>query len=148
MNMSISHNDEFESIADRLRQIRRDRRLSQEAFATQLEIPVRTYMTWERGEAKVPISIVRKLNLDFAIDLGWLVYGGADENGQRGFTDWSRFKSLAASVEEIVRSLSLRPLAAVELLEIVKSIYDGPAQYDERALIVVRESLAKRGGNI
>lgn len=63
------------SYGQRLNEIRKSLRLSQEEMAQKLCIAPRTYAAYERDENKPPLNLLHMLHLNFDIDLNWFVTG-------------------------------------------------------------------------
>ena len=69
--------------AERLRQIRTQNGLSQEAFALKLGISRSAYQYYERGEREAPMYVCAALADSFDIDPMWLMF----EDGERRVLD-------------------------------------------------------------
>jgi len=61
------------SIADRLRKIRRDQRLSQDAFAALLDVKSTTYGAWETGRNSPDhlVALARRVELVTGVPAAW-----------------------------------------------------------------------------
>lgn len=60
---------------NRLKEIRKSLRYTQEEMATHLEIPYRTYTSYERGENKPSYSMLNDLCKKENVNLNWFVTG-------------------------------------------------------------------------
>lgn len=59
----------------RIFDVRKQLRLSQSAIATALNIPLRSYQNYERGEREAPITLIRSLYEKFNICPLWIITG-------------------------------------------------------------------------
>lgn len=63
------------TIADRLRRVRRETGLTQDAFADRLQIKVQRYAAWESGRNQPPatdfVTVAKRIELAFGIAAEW-----------------------------------------------------------------------------
>jgi transcriptional regulator with XRE-family HTH domain len=77
----------------RLKEIRKQLNMSQEEMALKLGLAPRTYAAYERNENKPTLSMLDMLNLNFDVNLNWLVsnkgemFNSAPENISSDFKD-------------------------------------------------------------
>jgi transcriptional regulator with XRE-family HTH domain len=85
------------TLADRLRRIRRDTGMTQEAFAETLEIGSQRYSAWEAGRNKPPmdefIGVAKRIELAFGVPAEWTlglgVRGPEHPGGESATMDWT-----------------------------------------------------------
>lgn len=77
----------------RLKEIRKQLNMSQEEMALKLGLAPRTYAAYERNENKPTLSMLDMLNLNFDVNLNWLVsnkgemFNSTPENISSDFKD-------------------------------------------------------------
>ena len=71
-------------IGARLKKTRLSGQLSQEAFATALNVALRAYQNYERGEREIPATLIVALHLHFHVDPIWLLTGVSRRAGKTG----------------------------------------------------------------
>lgn len=69
----------LQGIASRLEEVRKEKGLSQEAFAKRLGISRSAYQHYSRGKHEIPTTILVKLLIYFEVDPYWIIEG--DERG-------------------------------------------------------------------
>lgn len=65
----------IQEIAGRLLKIRKINRLNQKEFAQMLEISLRAYQNYERGENEISAGCILALRSNFGINANWLLTG-------------------------------------------------------------------------
>lgn len=78
----------------------------QNDFAKEMNIPLRTYQTYEQGKVKgIPHTFIEKLNQKYGISLIWLFKGEGYmyENDQENMTDSSIIKEINSSLQVLPR---------------------------------------------
>lgn len=79
--------------------------MTQDAFATRLGVPKRTYLGWERGETQPPINLLSSLKLEFGIDIDWFLLGPdpVPRLSGRGI-DWDRLAHIQEKLAGYAKS--------------------------------------------
>ncbi len=115
-------------IRERIRDIREQKKYSQEYVATQLGVDPNTYGRWERGETKLEVETLIKIAKVFEVGLADLVEGNGDQifniknnqtvNGNVTNSDASEVKDL------YVKLLAEKDKAIQRLEEEIKFLRD------------------------
>lgn len=63
---------------NRLKELRKAKKLSQKEMALELHTPLRTYQRWENGESQIKPDKAKKLADHFGVSVGYLL--GYDDN--------------------------------------------------------------------
>jgi len=71
----LALDDILVGVAARIEQIRKDRGLSQSAFAKQLGVSRSAYQHYCRGTHEIPSSLLGKLHVEHGVDPYWLLTG-------------------------------------------------------------------------
>lgn len=78
--------------ADRLRELRKKTRLTQEEAAKKLDIARTTYSGYERGTSEPDFNTLNKLSEFYEVDLNWLITGrerGMDPEVEQMIEDYA-----------------------------------------------------------
>lgn len=111
---NIASTNENVTIGRRLATLRQKLGFSQRDFAEKLEVSLRAYQNYERGEREIPAGLIRALYEVFRVQPVWLLLGGDDPLRDRGEIDPTLAEAIAwefgAAVEEVrSRDLVLFP---------------------------------------
>lgn len=137
-----------QGIARRLEAIRRRFGLNQTAFAQRLGFARRTYLSWERGDAEPPVTLLEALKKEFDVDPFWLLQGPGDMVVSHGASiDWNRMHRLHTEIAELMRDLGLAPSPA-QVSELVRGVFELFPDEEATAIQRLRSTLgALRGAN-
>jgi len=72
-------------LSERLKEIRKELRLTQDEFANSLGLKIRTYASYERAENEPPYSMLVKLCETYNINANWLLCGMSNMFNQKPF---------------------------------------------------------------
>lgn len=123
-------------IPKRLLQIRSESGLTQDAFASRLGYPKRTYLGWERGETAPPIGLLVALKRAFKIDPAWVLEGDAVGPRQGAEQVAEEAWRAALAVEEGCRRARVA-IPRERLLIVIRAVYysaQGRDAVDERVV--------------
>ncbi|MGP0009065.1 MAG: helix-turn-helix domain-containing protein [Methylocella sp.] len=56
--------------------VRLSKNMNQTNFAKRLGLSLRGYRNYERGDREMPAGVLRRLYLEFKVDLVWMLCGG------------------------------------------------------------------------
>jgi transcriptional regulator with XRE-family HTH domain len=141
MKLHVISTEPKESIGQKLAELRGQLGFTQAEFASRIGCGLRTYISWERGTANPPISVLRVLSADFRVDANWLLgIAGQPLDAARTLFDWKRFRSLVSEVSLITKHLNLK-YPAEAIMDLVKPIFDGPREHDREALRILTTHL-------
>lgn len=121
---------EKKGVGERLEELRKMLNMTQQEFATKLNIPQRTYSNYENETNKVPIEILQTISAKFHVNLHWLLTG----EGEMYLKPWKLGETkLGEGYLSEQASENLPPLTVEEtrLLEEIKK--------DEKLLYILRE---------
>lgn len=76
----MSSNFEDVNVGERLLSVRIGESLSQKIFADSLEINLRTYQNYERGERPISKDVICTLKSKYDIDPAWLLFGDNEDS--------------------------------------------------------------------
>lgn len=79
--MGMTKDLDTRAIAERLKQVRAEHRLSQTEAAALLSVPFRTYQGYEGGERDVSASFLDNLNRAFGVNPIWMLRGEGYKKG-------------------------------------------------------------------
>jgi transcriptional regulator with XRE-family HTH domain len=66
---------ELKMINEKLKLIRKELQLNQKEFSQRLDIPIRTYQEYEKGNMKIPHTFLESLSEQFKINANWILTG-------------------------------------------------------------------------
>jgi transcriptional regulator with XRE-family HTH domain len=73
--LMASRDPKLEGQGGRIRQLRKHKRVSQEAVAQAVGVTLRAYQSWERGEGEIRHDNLRRLAEHFAVSEDYIEYG-------------------------------------------------------------------------
>lgn len=112
------------SLGKRIRAVRKQARLSQEAFGSMFGYTRHSVIAWEAGSAEPPLSLLSKLRDLLDVDPEWVLLG-EDETPKShyGPADWARFDRLVADVRKVCIGVGLE-LPAERHQALARVLYD------------------------
>jgi transcriptional regulator with XRE-family HTH domain len=129
-----------ESIANRIAVVRRESTLSQAEFARRLGYPLRTYLSWERDEARPPVELLRRVYVHFKVDAAWLLTGDGNMASGPDIRDYDRLEGVLKAVADIAMRLGHK-VKIEGLVRLARPILDTPRDHQATALAQLEVAL-------
>jgi transcriptional regulator with XRE-family HTH domain len=71
--------DKMDKLCDRVKFLRIKHGLTQPALASKIEVPMRTYLRYERGERDFPLNVIESISKALDVRLENMLYGNEDD---------------------------------------------------------------------
>lgn len=109
----VTRNEElfFKALGTRIAELRKEQGLSQQALADQLGIPQQTFAHYEVGRARMPVSLLPQLALQFGVGVDELL-GLRNGTGKRGPTP--KFQKQLERIAQLPRA---KQRVVIEMLD-------------------------------
>lgn len=121
-----------QSIGKVLLDLRRKRSLTQAAFATKLDVPKSTYVSWERDEAEPPLRLAHAVRSALGVRAAAELFGLLEEPEHLPRAlDWISLGKLCEEVEQLARRAGY-DFEISDLVEIAGIIFErGEDEYEQ-----------------
>lgn len=131
-----------EAYHQRVAQVREHLELSQDKMARQLELSLRAYANYERGERTIPVELLRSLYKRFSVDPIWLLTGDGHmilDRDVRYRLDQKTLDSVMEAVERVEQRLPV-PLDARKKARLIGLLYEQCQLLGESAGEILKDS--------
>jgi transcriptional regulator with XRE-family HTH domain len=119
----LGNPDENLAIGTRLVAVREERRLSQAEMAERLDLSLRAYQNYERGDREMPTAVLRSLHAEFGIDPMWVVVGtGSEQRDSSGHAKLDVLEAVIIGVETHLQRTH-KKLAPAKKARLIKVLY-------------------------
>ena len=131
MQLKSHDNDAPWSFSVRMRALRGELGLTQSAMADRLEVSKGAYISWENGNAKPSVDIVKRIETELGIGPEWLFRDG--DGSHAGLVDAERLERIFDTLLREVENYNA-PMSAKALLRLSSSIASDPVSQERYAI--------------
>lgn len=123
---------------NRLKELRQEKKLSQNEMALELQVPLRTYQRWENGESQIKPDKAQALADHFGVSVGYLL-GFTDKSEK--FEDEEIFEDGEGHVYAVSLKRSFRQFSEDSLKELIIYLSDHGFYLSNNEIISLWENL-------